>query len=244
MKGKNWMPLLMAGLVLLTLHACEKGGKDGDGDKGGIVFNASKTYGTVSDIDGNQYKTIVIGSQTWMTENLKTTHYANGDEITSIEENNAWQNSEQGAWTYYNNNEAMNADYGKLYNWFAVHDARNICPSGWHIPNDPEWEALLSGLGGYLVAGAKMKETGLNHFAYSNEGSTNESGFTGLPGGMREYDSYTHDLGLTGFWWSSTVSNDYYQLEAYYYFLSRDDDAALDGTGDRNNGLSCRCVKD
>jgi uncharacterized protein (TIGR02145 family) len=138
----------------------------------------------------------------------------------------------------------MNNDYGKLYNWYAVHDSRNICPAGWHIPDDQEWETLLLYLDGYLLAGAKMKETGTNHFVPTNEGSTNESGFTGLPGGMREYDSYTHDKGMTGFFWSSTVSNDYYQLEAYYYFLSRDLDNTLDGTGDRNNGCSCRCIED
>lgn len=240
------LPVLFAGVCLTFFNACDKdeNNNDGDDDSQEIVFNPDKTYGTLSDIDGNEYKTIAIGTQIWMAENLKTEHYANGDIINHIEDPIPWEDATDGAWTYYGNNSEMNDDYGKLYNWLAVEDPRNICPSGWHIPDDPEWEALLANLGGYLVAGAKMKETGLNHFAYSNEGSTNESGFTGLPGGMRDYGSWTHDLGLTGYFWSSTNATDYYDLDAYYYYLSRDQDAMLDGTGDKNNGLSCRCVKD
>ena len=237
--------LLLAGTCIL-FFACKNDKEDGgDGNNSaGIVFNPDKTYGTLTDIDGNVYKTITIGTQTWMAENLKTTHYANGDEINHISDPIPWENATEGAWTFYYNNTEMDEDYGKLYNWLAVEDPRNICPSGWHIPDDPEWETLLAHLGGYLVAGAKMKETGLNHFAYTNEGSTNESGFTGLPGGMKDYGALSFDLGLTGFWWSSTNANDYYDLDAYYYFLSRDQDAMLDGTGDKNNGASCRCIED
>jgi len=239
------MALISCTLLALPLSCSkDKDKDDDDNNTTGIVFNADKTYGSVSDIDGNTYKTIQIGSQTWMAENLKTEHYSNGDPITNVNEFDLWEVLLEGAWTYYDNNDNMNYDYGKLYNWFAVEDSRNICPAGWHIPDDPEWEALLTQLGGYLVAGAKMKETGLNHFAYSNEGSTNESGFTALPGGMKDYGSLSFDLGLTGFWWSSTNANDYYDLEAYYYYVSRDLDNVLDGTGDKNNGISCRCVKD
>jgi uncharacterized protein (TIGR02145 family) len=238
------IPVILSGACLLLFTACEKDGKDKDEENNsGIVFNPDKTYGSVTDVDGNIYKTITIGTQTWMAENLKTEHYANGDVISHYTDDEPWLEATDGAWTYYNNNSEMNAHYGKLYNWLAVEDPRNICPAGWHVPDDPEWETLLEYLGGYLVAGAKLKETGLNHFSYSNTGSTNESGFTGLPGGMREYDSYTHDLGSSGFWWSSTNANDYYDLDAYYYFLSKDEDAMLDGTGDKNNGASCRCVK-
>ena len=242
---RNYLvPVLLAGFCIVLAGACKKDADSGDKNGSGIVFNPDKTYGTLTDFDGNSYKTIVIGTQTWMAENLKTTHYANGDEINHITENAPWENATAGAWTYYGNNEAMNADYGKLYNWLAVEDARNICPSGWHIPDDPEWEALLAYLGGYQVAGAKMKETGLHHFTPTNEGSTNESGFTGIPGGMRDYGSANTDKGLSGFWWSSTNANDYYDLEAYYYFLNRDMDQMLDGTGDKNNGASCRCIQD
>jgi uncharacterized protein (TIGR02145 family) len=248
MRRKFWLPVsvLSAVTLLLISTSCSKDDKKDDDNNynTGIVFNPDKTYGSVTDVDGNTYKTIQLGNQTWMAENLKTEHYANGDVINNIAETDLWENTLVGAWTYYNNNEEMNEDYGKLYNWFAVEDPRNICPSGWHIPNDPEWEALLTHLGGYLVAGASMKETGLNHFAYSNEGSTNESGFTGLPGGMKDWGSLSFDLGLSGYWWSSTNANDYYDLEAYYYFIGRDVDHVLDGAGDKNNGISCRCIKD
>jgi uncharacterized protein (TIGR02145 family) len=238
--------VLLTGLCLVLFSACEKDGKNNEDDKGtaGIVFNPDKTYGTLTDIDGNVYKTIVIGTQTWMAENLKTIRYANGNEISHITDPTPWGNATSGAWTYYYNNNEMDAHYGKLYNWLAVEDPRNICPAGWHIPDDPEWETLLAYLGGYQVAGAKMKETSLNHWAFSNEGSTNVSGFTGLPGGMRDYGSLSFDKGLTAYFWSSTNASDYYDLEAYYYYLSRDMDAMLDGAGDKNNGASCRCVKD
>ncbi|HEX2393949.1 MAG TPA: fibrobacter succinogenes major paralogous domain-containing protein [Bacteroidales bacterium] len=238
--------ILLCCVLSFVFISCDKRGKDKDDDNNttGIIFNADKTYGTVTDVDGNTYKTIQIGTQIWMAENLKTEHYANGDAITYITDFDMWENILEGAWTYYNDNENMNKDYGKLYNWYSVEDSRNICPSGWHIPDDPEWEALLSNLGGYLVAGAKIKETGLNHFAYTNEGSTNESGFTALPGGMKDFGSISFDLGLSGYWWSSTNANDYYDLDAYYYYIGRDVDPVLNGTGDKNNGISCRCVKD
>jgi uncharacterized protein (TIGR02145 family) len=231
-------------MCLLLITSCEKDKKNGDnGDGSGIVFNSSKTYGTVTDYDGNVYKTIMIGSQKWMAENLKTEHYSNGDIINHISDPGPWENAAEGAWTYYSNNADMNKDYGKLYSWYAVSDPRNICPNGWHMPSDAEWEALLSNLGGYLVAGAKMRETGTNHYAYSNDGATNESGFTGLPGGMKDYGSANFDKGMSGYFWSADDANDYYDLDAHYYFLSRDMDETLDGYGDKNNGISCRCVE-
>lgn len=247
MNNHSKIALLAAtGFMLALFLGCEKDGKkENDNDKNsGIVFNSGKTYGTLTDIDGNNYKTIVIGTQTWMAENLKTEHYSNGDEISHITDFDMWEVTLEGAWTYYNSNTEMNEDYGKLYNWFAVEDPRNICPEGWHIPDDEEWETLLTYLGGYQGAGAKMKETGTNHFAYTNEGSTNESGFTGLPGGMMDYGWISFDKGMTGYWWSSTNANDYYDLDAYYYYVSRDVNEVLDGTGDKNNGVSCRCLKD
>lgn len=241
----RFFPIIIIGVSLILFNGCNKDeDENGGNDTRKIVFNPDKTYGTLTDNDGNVYKTITIGTQTWMAENLKTTKYANGDSINHITEPGLWETTTEGAWTYYKNNSELNTDYGKLYNWLAVEDTRNICPSGWHIPNDPEWEDLLIYLGGYEIAGAKMKETGLNHFSYSNEGSTNESGFTALPGGMKDYGSWSFDLGLSGFWWSSTNANDYYDLEAYYYYISRDVDAVMDGIGDKNNGASCRCIKD
>jgi uncharacterized protein (TIGR02145 family) len=121
------------------------------------IFNPNLTYGAVNDIDGNTYKTIVIGTQTWMAENLKTTKYRNGDTIPTNLTNAAWSDATTGAYAIYNNDAANNTIYGKLYNWYAVTDSRNICPVGWHVPSDSEWTTLVNYLGGALVAGGKLK---------------------------------------------------------------------------------------
>lgn len=245
--------LRMMGMVMVAATLMVTCTKDDEGtdNEGSINFNSDLTYGTVKDIDGNVYKTIDIGSQTWMAENLKAKRYSNGDSISYVEDNTEWFNAgyelsgqTYGAWSYYNHAENMEGDYGLLYNWQAVTDYRNICPSGWHVPDDADWETLFEALDGYEVAGAKMKETGTRHWAFTNEGATNESGFTALPGGLRYYDGGFTDMGLAGFWWSATPTGDYYGLEANYIYLNRDLDPAEYGWGTRGNGLSCRCVKD
>jgi uncharacterized protein (TIGR02145 family) len=210
----------------------------------GIIFNPNLTYGTVTDIDGNVYKTITIGTQTWMAENLKVTRYRNGDTIPKVTNNTSWSNLTIGAYCDYYNTPSNNTTYGELYNWFALVDPRNICPAGWHVPNEAEWETLGVYLGGYQIIGGKMKETGITHWVISNDGATNESGFTTLPGGMRYFDGPFIDIHLTGYWWSSSKANDYYDLEAHYYFLSGDgDNNFLDGYGTKTNGMSVRCLK-
>jgi uncharacterized protein (TIGR02145 family) len=179
-----------------------------------------------------------------MAENLKVTRYCNGDSILNIADNTQWNNLTTGAYCDYGNSSAKGAIYGKLYNWHAVVDPRNICPAGWHVPDDAEWETLFNYLGGYQVIGGKMKETGITHWAYTNDGATNESGFTGLPGGMRYFDGGFIDVGLSGYWWSSTDAPDYYNLDAYYQYLSgAGDDNVGYGTGSKNNGMSVRCLK-
>ncbi len=129
--------------------------------------------GTVSDIEGNTYKTIKIGTQTWMAENLKTTKYKDGSEIPNITNNGD-----------YDNNPANSETYGRLYNWYTVDDDKGVCPEGWHVPDDAEYTVLTDYLGGESVAGGKMKETGTEHWNSPNTGATNESGFTGLPRGV------------------------------------------------------------
>ena len=114
--------------------------------------NGKKT-GTVKDIDGNTYKTIQIGSQVWMAENLKVTHYRNGDSIDNIPDFDTWNAATKGAWCYYANADYLDAAYGKLYNWYAVNDSRGLCPTGWHVPSYDEWVTLANYLGGGAVAG-------------------------------------------------------------------------------------------
>jgi uncharacterized protein (TIGR02145 family) len=173
----------------------------------------------VKDIDGNVYNTVTIGTQTWMKENLKTTHYANGTAIPLITGNSNWEalTDTSKAYCWYDNDSATNANtYGALYTWSAAMNGaassssspssiQGVCPTGWHLPSDDEWTTLTDYLGGEAVAGGKLKETGTTHWQSPNEGATNESGFTALPGGYRYFipDTFYY-IGNYGYWWSST----------------------------------------
>ena len=124
------------------------------------VHNPNLTYGNMTDQEGNVYKTIIIGSQEWMAENLKTSVYRNGNAIDNIIDDNQWSSLTSGAWASCINDSQYDCPYGKLYNWFAVADSRYLCPTGWHVPTDDEWTTLTDYLGGEEVAGGKMKTTG------------------------------------------------------------------------------------
>jgi len=150
---------------------------------------------TVTGNDGNVYQVVRIGNQCWMAENLRTTRYANGDAIPQVTGNSTWSSLSTGAWCWYDNDNQYENPYGKLYNWHAVADSRNICPAGWHVPTDAEWDALANFLGGSNVAGGKMKATGTAHWNSPNTDATNSSGFTGLPGGYRYYYGYFYSVG-------------------------------------------------
>lgn len=215
------------------------------------TFNPALTYGSLNDIDGNTYKTIQIGSQTWMAENLRTTKYRNGTIIPQITDNIAWQNDINGGWNFYNNNSNNNYPYGKLYNWYAVANSNKICPEGWHIPTDNEWNILISGLDPSFTAvisgtqsdsaGGKLKSTGIQFWLNPNEDATNSTGFSGLPGGYRLFGGSFDHIGKLGFWWSAT---DYDSNYAWARFLHYND-GAVDRLGNsKPSGLSVRCLKD
>ena len=199
-----------------------------------------KTYvGTVTDYDGNVYYTVTIGIQTWMAENLKTTHYANGDPITLVTDDAIWGNLSTGAYCFYDNDAATHADtYGALYNWYAVVDNRNVCPTGWHVPTNVEWTTLTDYLGGVYVAGGKMKETGTLHWKSPNIGATNESGFTGLPGGFRFLSSGY--ILRNGYFWSTDTS----LPDALFRYLYHNDTNFRVNSLAKHSGFSVRCVKD
>jgi len=154
----------------------------------------------VTDIDGNEYATIQIGTQVWMAENLRTTKYCNGDPIPNVTDSLQWVNLATGAWAHNNNYSQYENLYGKLYNWYAVDDSRNICPCNWHVPTDAEWTTLIDYLGGEGVAGGKMKSTGTQYWLSPNTDATNESGFSGLPGGTVNPVGHSTTLaaGVTG----------------------------------------------
>jgi uncharacterized protein (TIGR02145 family) len=194
--------------------------------------------GTVEDADGNVYQTIGIGSQIWMTENLKTTRYRNGDLIgtttpatldISVEATPKYQ------WAY-DGDESNVVTYGRLYTWYAANDTRNVCPTGWHIPTSAEWSILDTFLGSNLgVAGGKLKETGTTHWLSPNEGATNETGFTALPGGRRNEVGGFDGIGDFSSWWDGDmgiwgISHDYGHFGGIWIF--------------NTSGNSVRCLQD
>ena len=208
------------------------------------IFNPDLVYGSVTDIDGNIYKTITIGTQTWMAENLRTTTYRNGDAIPEVTGNTAWIGLNSDAYCNYDNNsdETAIATNGRLYNWFAVTDSRILAPAGWHIATDAEWSTMTSYLGTENNAGGKLKETGNTHWNSPNNGATNASGFTALPCGRREYNTglFIND-GYDGFWWTSSAYNPDY---SWYRYLHYDISAIYRANFHKQYGFSVRCVKD
>jgi uncharacterized protein (TIGR02145 family) len=192
----------------------------------------------IVDTDGNKYNSVKIGTQIWMSENLKVTHYTNGDDILNDFE------STNGAYCWYNNDKNNNAEiYGALYNWYAIVDKRNICPAGWHIPSDDEWSILTDYLGGNNIAGGMMKEIGTEHWKIGgNIGATNESGFKALPGGHATKATYFYELNEAGYWWSATESS---TNEAWCrYIFGKNDDIVRDMPWVKAKSFSIRCVKD
>jgi uncharacterized protein (TIGR02145 family) len=183
--------------------------------------------------DGYDYPTVAIGAQCWFKENLRSDNYRNGDVIPGNLTNARWTSTSSGAQAVYKNKPASLATYGLLYNWYAVKDARGLCPSGFHVPTDEEWKELEGTLGGTSAAGAAMKTT--------SWGGTNSSGFSALPGGYRFYFiGYFGNQGSYGYWWSSSPngSNAWYRfLFSGYSNVYRDYDFT-------RLGLSVRCVRD
>jgi uncharacterized protein (TIGR02145 family) len=196
----------------------------------------------IEDIDGNLYETVWVGEQLWMAENLKTTHYTNGDAITHITNNGDWESYNEGQYGVYNN-DPTNADiYGNLYNWAVVDDSRGVCPVGWHVPTDDEYTVLTDFLSGTSVAGGKMKEAGLEHWNSPNTGATNESGFTGLPAGYRSLDIGSYlSMGYYEYFWSST---EYDSFDAWYRLLNVNSSGAHRNFNDKRLGFSVRCLRD
>ena len=214
------------------------------GGTSNAIFNPGMTYGTMADIDGNVYKTITIDGQTWMAENLRTTKYRNGDTLPEISGNTAWKNLNTSAFCNYKNTTDLDkiATLGRLYNWFAVSDSRNIAPVGWHIATDAEWITLTNYLGNESVSGGKLKETSTLHWKSPNIGASNSCGFTALPGGRREYtDGSFINLGTDGFWWTSSAYNPDY---SWYRYLHNDVANVYRANFHKQYGFSVRCVQD
>jgi uncharacterized protein (TIGR02145 family) len=200
-----------------------------------ITFNPDLTYGSVSDIEGNTYKTIVIGIQTWMAENLKTTKYNDNTSIPLVTKSTTWVSLSDPGYCWYNNDSLS---YGALYNWYTVNTGK-LCPSGWHVPSETDWSLLISYLGGESLAGNKLKETGSIHWLNQNTSATNESGFTAIPGGYLTYGSTFSNIRKESCWWSST---EYTTLEAYFRDLYYSYSNVDNGSSSKKSGLSVRCI--
>jgi uncharacterized protein (TIGR02145 family) len=180
---------------------------------------------------GYEYETVQIGEQCWFAENLRAENYLNGDAIPAGLSDSEWTPTNTGAMAVYDENTANLEFYGCLYNWYAVDDARGLCPVGWHVQSDSEWTSLSDFLGGIAVAGYKMKAT--VGWEPGDEGS-NSSGFSGLPGGRRE-PSYINEGG-SGFWWSD--------LSGASRNCDGNDILNVEMQTNLSTGHSIRCIKD
>jgi uncharacterized protein (TIGR02145 family) len=204
-----------------------------------MADGSTTTVSTIASSTPVAMPTIQIGNQLWSKENLDVSFYRNGDEIPYVDNATTWAGLTTGAWCYYNNDPANGEKYGKLYNWYAVNDARGLAPQGWHIPSDAEWTILTTKLG--ESPGGKMKTAGTTNWSTPNTGATNSSGFAGLPGGCRGFDGSFFSIGASGNWWSSTESsttNAWYR-NLYYGGSNVDRDYYT-----KRLGFSVRCVRD
>jgi uncharacterized protein (TIGR02145 family) len=193
---------------------------------------------TVSDKDGNTYGTVTIGTQVWMTENLKTTKYNDNSTIALVTDNTVWSTLTTGAYCFYNNDESYKSTYGVLYNWYTI-SSDNLCPTGWHVPSSVEWLALNNYLGGMSVANDMLKEAGTTHWSSPSTG-TNSTGFTGLPAGSRDSTGSFYDIFKYGYFWSSTADN---LGNGWGWDLAYSCDFQSYGYIGQNTGLSVRCMQ-
>ena len=191
--------------------------------------------------NGVTYNTVQIGSQCWLKENLKTTHYNDGTSIPNVTDNAIWETTTSGAYCCYDNNPSNCNTYGALYNWYAVNTDK-LCPNGWHVPSDAEWTTLVNYLGGASVAGGALKEAGTSHWSSPNTSATNSSGFSALPGGYRfSSDGSFRSLGNNGYWWSSTENDG---SNAWNRNLNYNNANVNRNNNNKRNGFSVRCLRD
>ena len=236
-------------LFLFTwfLSACTKDEDNNENDR--------VNPGTVKDASDNIYRTVKIGKQVWMAENLRTTKYRDGSNITLQTDDVLWENYDYinnintriPMMCWYQNDQTTYSDnkFGALYNWYVISASTNgnkqICPNGWHVPTDDEWGTLINYLGGEMVAGGRMKSTGTQYWQTQNTTPADTVGFAGLPGGYRGQNGKFYNLGIEANWWSSSSQwpekSWRFSLDDYGSYINR-------GTGGNGNGFSVRCIMD
>jgi len=222
-----------------------------------VAQNALSGHLSHGDLPGDCSTVLTtICDQDWMVKNLDVSTYRNGDLIPEVTNASAWASLTTGAWCYYNNDPANGAIYGRLYNWYAVNDPRGLAPQGWHVPTDAEWTTLEDCLGGWQVAGGKIKSTGTIEAGTGlwfspNSGATNSSGFTGLPGGIRSGDCAIDFSGIkrASYWLSSTE----FSIDRAWSRETFNDGSYLQSCHEQSTpqpcftkrmGMSVRCIKD
>ncbi len=223
-------PLILIGLIIIFATGCKEDSN-------------TQPPLTVTDIDGNVYQTVTIGTQIWMAENLRTTKYRYGDLIGTsepIDLDLTGLSTQKYQWSY-GGIESNATTYGLLYTWYAITDSRNICPSGWHVPADAEWTKLADYIGGVLLAAGKLKEAGFEHWNNPNTEATNDVNFTALPGGFRNLNGSSNNINVSGCWWSLT---EYDATNALYRSMSNTSKTFYSDGTNKNIGFSVRCVKD
>ncbi|HNP95594.1 MAG TPA: FISUMP domain-containing protein [Cyclobacteriaceae bacterium] len=226
---KSLNPWVVCLCLLFAISGCKKEEDEPAPNDGGINFG-SHDFGSMTDEEGNTYKTIVIGSATWMAENLKVTKLNDGTDIPAVP---AAQWISRTAPAYYDGSAEFIAIYGRHYNAAASIKA---CPTGWHLPSSKEWDDLASAVGGMSVAGGKLKETGIQHWVNPNVAAENSFGFTGLPAGSIHIGAL-RDRGSDGYWWANDQITFYYASASLAQMRTK-------STATPDNGLSIRCVKD
>lgn len=212
-----------------------------------ISFNTPSgeiTPPSILDADGNSYSVVRIGTQDWTVQNWRSTRYNDGTAIPKVTDNDTWSNLETGAYCSYDNTDANSADYGNLYNWYAVNSGK-LAPAtgGWRVPTAEDWKKLAAYLGGFDEAGKKMMETGISYWVSPNSEATNTSGFSARPNGVRNYFSGNFDyLTYRAYWWSSTNTSTAY---APYYSIRANEIQLREVTeSDKTNGYGVRLVRD
>jgi uncharacterized protein (TIGR02145 family) len=233
---------ILSGLTPSTAYYLRAYATNADGTAYGdeVSFSTPLFSGT-TDIDGNVYTSVILGTQEWFVENLRTSKYTSGDPIPNVTSDSQWNSLVTGAWCWYENNNQFENPFGKMYNWYAVADSRHLCPVGWHVPTKAEWTELSNYLGGESEAGGKMKETGTTNWISPNTGATNASGFTGLPSGYRLNFGLFGGIGSDGLFWSKSSNG---VGNAWYFVLYYGDGSFSSNYDYQQDGWSVRCLKD
>ncbi len=230
----------ITGLTAGTVYYMRAFATNSAGTGYGNIISFTTTQ-AVLDYEGNVYHTVRLGTQTWMVENLQVSHFKDGSIIPFVMNASTWNGLSTAAYCHYNDDLTVAEIYGKLYNWYAVHDSRGIAPAGWHVASWAEWTALYDYLGGADLAGGKLKESGFVHWQSPNTGATNETGFTALPAGERNDAGTYMQIGQVAYWWTSTEI-----LSGWSGFMDMTSGSTVaqsNYTGQKA-GFPVRCIKD